>query len=43
MPEYNWYYGYPYALIFMLCTSLLIYGTLKWRGFLDLSSRSNDK
>jgi len=43
MPEYNWYFGYPYALILMLCTSLMIYSTLKWRGFLDLSNRSNGK
>jgi magnesium transporter len=43
MPEYNWYYGYPYALILMLCTSVLIYSFLKARGFLDLSSRTSDK
>jgi magnesium transporter len=43
MPEYTWYFGYPYALILMLCTSLMIYSTLKWRGFLDLSNRSNRK
>jgi magnesium transporter len=43
MPECNWYFGYPYALVLMLCTSLLIYRYLKKRGFIDLSNRRRRK
>jgi magnesium transporter len=39
MPECNWYFGYPYALILMLYTSVMIYSYLKRRGFIDLPIR----
>lgn len=34
MPELNWPFGYPYALILMLCVSLSLYMIFKNRGWL---------
>ncbi len=34
MPELNWYFGYPFALLLMALTSLMLYLVFKRRGWL---------
>jgi magnesium transporter len=34
MPELNWFFGYPFALVLMAITSLMLYLVFKRRGWL---------
>jgi magnesium transporter len=43
MPECNWYWGYPYALLLMALTSYFIYSYLRNHGFIALSTKSDSK
>jgi magnesium transporter len=43
MPELNWYWGYPYALLLMALTSYFIYSYLRRHGFIALSTKSGSK
>jgi magnesium transporter len=46
MPEYDWYYGYPYAIILMVCTSLsivLLLWSMGWLGALPPWMRGKSK
>jgi len=41
MPELNWYYGYPMALILMLAVSLGVVGLLWYKGWLGALGKRN--
>jgi magnesium transporter len=43
MPECNWYWGYPYALLLMALTSYFIYSYLRNHGFIALSTKSDSE
>ena len=34
MPELNWFFGYPFALLLMACISLMLYLVFRRRGWL---------
>ncbi len=43
MPETNWYYGYPLALLAMFLTSSAVLAFLWWKGWLGVMSKRDSK
>jgi len=34
IPEFNWWFGYPYALVLIVVSALLPIAWFKWRGWM---------